>query len=328
MNNDKIYQDRINYSGDLEYLLQKICSDYNVGRYRNHRIINVGYEDLNVCLNSDKGSYLVKALSASRDELDRRRYASIIQEACRPELGIAHPKIYTSEQGILHEVILGNARIYLFVMDYIDGNSFYDLGIKPSQKEIKFLAHQAALINKISLRVSKRYDSWAIVNFETEYERTKKYLPKSDRVFIEPLANKFSKLDLGLLPHCFVHGDIIDTNVLKDVQENLWIIDFSVSNINPRVQELAVLSCNLLYDEKRPEQFIDNYHLLLDEYQNHLPLTTMELDWLPTCINVAHAMHIIGAIKTQIDSIDTPENQYWLHLGREGLRLTSEIWNF
>jgi len=319
-----IFQTRINYTGEIKSFLIEVCLAYNLGNYKLHKIITVGYEDLNIILTTSLGRYLIKALASFRDKDNRLRYAEIIQEV--NNAGIAHPKLYKSNQGILHTVLLDHEAVHLFVMEFIDGISFYELGTKPSKEEIKFLSRQAARISKINLKPKYVYDEWAITNFANEYNKVKKYISNQDIELIEPLAQEFSKLDINSLPHCFVHGDIIDTNVIKDHKNNLWILDFSVSNLYPRIQELAVISCSLLFDPAQKDRFIDNYLFALNEYQSEISLTQIEINTLPLFVKVAHAMHIIGATKTRIASKDSAENQYWMNFSRDGLSFVSKIW--
>lgn len=318
------FQTRISYHGDLKILLSEVCQDFGLGTYRTHQMITVGYEDLNIAVHTSLNSYLVKILAEMRSSDDRERYAQIMQAVSECE--IAHPKLYQSDQGYLHRISIGETPIYLFVMQYINGASYYDLCARPSKQEIRFLAQQAALINKISIRPKYIYDDWAIVNFVEEYKKTEPLLARQDVDLIKPLLSNFGKFDLGALPHCFVHGDIIDTNVLRDESGRLWIIDFAVSNFNPRVQELAVFSCNLLFDPNRPDQFEDNFQTALAEYSTVIELTSAEIDALPVCITVAHAMHIIGATRSKSKGQDSEENRYWLDAGRKGLSFALNLW--
>jgi len=64
------------------------------------------------------------------------------------------------------------------------------------------------------------------------------------------LVREFNALKMKKLPHCFVHGDLIETNIMKDKEGKLWIIDFAVANYYPRIIELAVLACNILLTQK------------------------------------------------------------------------------
>lgn len=323
MQNEKVFQKRIGYTGELKLLLFEVCKDFGLGDYKSHRVITIGYEDLNIYVRTSTGSYLVKVLSEIRDKNEKLRYSEIIQEVVKA--GIKHPKLYKSNQGYLHSLTLEKSTVYLFVMQFINGKSFYDLGIKPSKLEIANLSRQAAEINKINFKPTYVYDDWAIVNFVKEYEKIKIHLSKLDVDLIDPLISEFNILNLNSLPHCFVHGDMIDTNILKDNQGDLWIIDFSVSNYYPRIQELAVFSCNL-FDQRLPFEFEDNYHIALSEYQKVITLTQLEIQSLPTFIKIAHAMHIIGSTRSKQKGEDTKENHHWLELGRQGLSYILDIW--
>jgi Ser/Thr protein kinase RdoA (MazF antagonist) len=107
---------------------------------------------------------------------------------------------------------------------------------------------------------------------------------------------------------------------MKDEDSNLFVINFSVANIYPRIQELAVLACNLLFDASDKMQSERNLQVLLKKYQKNIPLTDRELRSLPTFINLAHAMHLLNANYEKVtNDIVPPENEYWLIQGRLGL---------
>ena len=311
MNDEKFIQKRIKYSGDIKLLLVEVCREFFLGKYRSHKVLTIGYEDLNIRLETSTGIFLVKILAHFRDQNSRMRLSQIMEEVQKNERVIAHPKLYPSSQGYLHEVILYGAAYHLFVMQFITGESFYEIGTRPNKVEIAYLARQAALINKLELKPIYSYDVWSITNFIEEYAKAKKYLTRKDLKLINPLVSSYSSSEFTALPHSFVHGDIIDTNVIKDKLGKLWIIDFALANINPRIHELAVLSCNLLFDPKNPNAFEENYHLALDEYQKHIPLEKAEIDLIPICIRIAHSMHIIGATNTMVENNDSDENQYF-----------------
>ena len=63
--------------------------------------------------------------------------------------------------------------------------------------------------------------------------------------------SKFDYIDFTKLEHSFVHGDIVSSNVMRDKNGKLWIIDYAVSNYLPRIVDLAVSAYNLCTDPKR-----------------------------------------------------------------------------
>ena len=313
------FQKRIGYDGELEKVISKVTEDFSLGKYLKHRVIEAGYEDLNVVVTTDKGKYFIKMLATFRDNAGCKRYVDIILAAL--EAGVHHPRLLRFSRGQLYVNNFEGTEIRLFVMEYIDGKTLYESREKVSLEDARFLVQQAALINKIDLKVPFVYDNWAIVNFLKEWEKNKGVFPKEDKLLIDPLSNKFSKLNIKSLPTAFVHGDIIRTNVMRDENGELYILDFAVANNYPRIQELAVLLCNLFYDDKNPGVFAEYYKLTLEEYQKRNELTKLEIGSLPLYLKAAHAMHIIGAGKEKYkEGNKSEENEYWLSQGREGLR--------
>ncbi|MBN1263208.1 MAG: phosphotransferase [Candidatus Pacebacteria bacterium] len=209
-------------------------------------------------------------------------------------------------------------------LEYIDGKSFFDLKQKPTAKERDFLVRQAALINGLQIRPKLFYDYWAVVNFLKEYQEVKKHLEKKDIKLIDPLAEKFKQVDVKSLPRCLVHGDIIETNVIRSQKGRLYIFDFSVANIYPRIQELAVMLCDILFVPERGK-FQAIYQRTLDVYQKEIKLEKAEIEALPLLVRAAHAMHIIGSVKYALEEGDFEENKHWIKMGREGLAFTRKF---
>lgn len=315
------FQSRISYLGDLKPLFAQVCQDYGIGSYLNHRIIRVGYEDFNVAVTTDKNNYFFKFFSDLKGLDICRRYVNIIQRVLKA--GVNHPRLHRSPQGPLYVKTLGKAKIRLVVLDYIGGRTFYDLKVRPTEKEIKDIIRQAAKINKIDFSPPFFYDEWAVANFLDEYRKKGKYLEQCDIKSLRSVYENFSKINLDKLPHCFVHGDIINTNVIKDNSGKLYIVDYSVANIYPRIQELAVMLCDLFFDKEHKQNFSKTFDLVLNEYQTINPLTPDEIRTLPTFIQTAHAMHIlITNYEKVVKNNDSEENRFYQSEGREGLAFT------
>lgn len=321
--NTELFQERIGYKGDIKPLFSSVVHDYQLGSLIDYKPILQGYEDFNVILETDSGRYLAKVMASSRSDQEVDQYVNTIRVAL--DGGISHPKMYKSPEGDLYTAVIDNKNIRLVVMDYIEGSDFYKLGTKPNKEELIFLCQQAAKIDKLDLHPEFVYDSWAVPNFLKEYEGVKNNLERGDLEFIKPLVEKFSELKINSLPQSFVHGDIISTNVIKAKDGKLYIIDFAVGNTYPRIQELAVLLCDLLFVRDK-EKYLENYNLALEEYQKITKLTEKEIEILPTYIKLAHAMHIIPAIREKVKGTTLPENEFWLKSGKDGIRLATEIW--
>ena len=319
---DKIFWDRIDYDGSLEDISKIICKEYNLGKVVSNRLVLTGYEDFNYVLKTSKGKCFVKVFANSRSIKECKHIVNIMTSAGNS--GIATPKLLRSRNGYLYINKKHNLR--LCVMQYIDGkNLFYDHKI-PDTKQIKAVARDAARINTLKIGHISIYDQWAIVNFKKEFKKKFRYLSQKDLKSLQPLIAEFDNLHMDKLPHAFVHGDILTTNTIEDKDGKLWIVDFSVSNNYPRIIEIAILACNLLYNKDNKDKSKRNLSIALSEYQKILPLTKRELEVLPTFIKLAHAMHVLlPSYYAVVEHNNTEENKYFLNLGRTGLRQMQSI---
>ena len=319
MKDEKKFQKRISYLGDLVKPLGIICADYRLGDYQHHEIVLVGYEDFNVILHTAKGKFFVKFFSDFRSDEDCKRYVTIIRKTI--EAGVREPGLFESNQGHIHRFTIDGAGLRLIVMEFIQGKTFYELGRSLTESEACETVRQASIINTVNHQLKFIYDSWAIPSFLKEYHLVETMMSQNDLTLVRPLVKEFEQVHLDTLPHALVHGDIIKTNVMLSHKADIYILDFAVANYYPRIQELAVILCNMLFNEKKPETFKGFYDVALDEYQKIHLLTEEELALLPLFIKVQHAMHVVGAIREEKirKNLPSTEDDYWLKLGRLGL---------
>jgi Ser/Thr protein kinase RdoA (MazF antagonist) len=317
------YQRRISYKGDIEKVLVIVCKDFSLGNFKSSKIITAGYEDFNVVVKTTRGKYLVKIFADFRDYEDCKRYVDIMLRSL--EAGVKLPKLMESNQKHLNIVEIGKTKLKLCVMEFISGDSFFNLGVSPNIEDIRFIAHQTSLINSINIKPPFVYDSWAIINFLPEFKEKGKYLTSEDLKSIQPLIEEFQNIDIKKLPHCFVHGDVIKTNIMKDDKQQNWIIDFAVANYYPRIVEMAVLNCDLLFNENSKTISQNNFNIALDEYQKTVSLTSAEMEALPVFTRTAHAMHVIRTFyEKRVNNNNSKENKYFLKKGRLGLKQMTE----
>lgn len=316
---ESAFKQRIGLKGDLKEVSKIVCREFSLRDFLDCKIIPVGYEDFNFSLETKKGKFFVKIYSNKRTLDDCKRNVDVIVKSLGA--GVSVPKLYKSRQGFLHILEIDQSTLRICVMDFIDGKDFFSSKTEITRKDIFSLAHQASLINSIEFKPPKIYDSWAITNFSQEFKKKSKYLEKEDSDIIHPLVENFKNFKIKTLPHSFVHGDIIRTNVIKDKNSGIWIVDFSVSNYYPRIQELAVLACDILFNKDNKEESEQNLKAALEEYQKTIKLTPMEVKSLPVCINLAHAMHVLCATyEKKVSHNNSKENEYFLSIGKAGLR--------
>lgn len=321
----KNFQQRINYQGDLKPFLKKVCTDFSIGEYKSYEIVPIGYEDFNLFLLTDKEKYFVKIFGSFRDKSECGRYVEIMENILKA--GVSHPKLYKSNKGYLYETTNNDLVDRLCVMQYIDGKIFYELQTTPTVEEMHFIIKQATLINKIDIKPPLVYDHWAITSFLKEYGEKGQYLNEDDKNLVKPLVEVYKSLEIEKLPHCFVHGDITKTNTMKSTKDGIFILDFAVANYYPRIQELAVILCDLFFNPENPDSFPKNYDLALSKYQKYIVLTPDELKKLPSYVRLAHTMHVLLAnYEKVVNGNNSAENEYFLGIGRKGLMYTTQSW--
>ena len=309
--------DRLDFSGDLNDVFKQVADTFKLGELQSHSLIPVGYEDVNFMLHTSIGKYFVKIFAKTKVQSDIDRYAGNIEAALAA--GVPHPTLNKQESGeALFRV--SDTKLQLLVMEWVKGKSFWDERRQPTTAEAKEVIQIAAKINGSSHKPTATYDSWAANNIENEFNQYGRTLIGDDKQLVGEVVDDFKKLHIDLLPHCFVHGDLIATNVLVS-DAGLYVVDFSVASYYPRIQELAVLFCNLLFDENNEVNSKQLYDDSIQQYRKTIELAEEEVSALGTYTRAAHAMHIIGASKAITRNEDDDENQYWLKLGRTGLSM-------
>lgn len=311
--------ERIGYAGSLEELARGVCAAYDLGRFKSCSLVEVGYEDFNFSLVTNEGGCFVKVFADFRTLEECRRYLEVVDRA--GAAGVATPRLIKRPRDGLGLLQVGAKLLRFCVLELVDGDNLLALQYRPGPGELEFLGGQAALIASIELKPPWTYDSWAVVNFPKEFGEKGGFLQEEERALLQSLVDEFTGLEIEKLPHCFVHGDLIATNVLRDRAGQLWIVDFAVSNYYPRIQELAVLGCNLCFDSLSREKSAANVQLVLNEYQLRSPLTSREAAVLPRYVEFAHAMHVLRANYEKVaNGNSSAENEYWLNQGRLGLK--------
>lgn len=139
------FQKRITYQGDLKKLLNKVCSDYEIGDHISHEVILNGYEDFNLMLETNQGKYFVKIFAKFRGAEDCNRYINIIENVLFA--GVQHPSLYSSSQGKMYKTSIDGSDINLCVLEYIDGEILYKNNEVLRTDEIKYIVKQASIIN-------------------------------------------------------------------------------------------------------------------------------------------------------------------------------------
>ncbi|MCA1806831.1 MAG: phosphotransferase, partial [Actinobacteria bacterium] len=209
--------DRLAYTGDLEPVIDRLCEVYSIGRRVGINVIEVGYEDCNVIVETDKDKYLAKMFTQTRTANEIARYTTTMQKVV--EAGVHHPELLTTDKG---DVVHTDKGITLVLMRFVEGKTFFELDRAPDTEERKAVLEQAAKVNSIDYKPTYIFDSWAIPNIRAMFDKVRQFVEPNDLELVEQAMTRYEAIPVDDLPHCFVHGDFTKTNVLKDNDNNLY----------------------------------------------------------------------------------------------------------
>ena len=225
---------------------------------------------------------------------------------------------YSINNQLLYEINVQDTLLRLFVMDY-SGKNFWELGKELNNDELKQIAYIASKINSIDYNIKETfYDEWTVTNLLKEYDKKQDSLLEKDKKIIQPITHSFKNIDFDKLPYSYVHGDIIKANLLLDDNNNISVIDFSAFNYLPRIVEITALLLGLCLTNEK-ESTINKMNQFLSYYHNLIPLSDLEIEYLPLLLRSLASMYIIQTSFIVSESLDYVENKYWLLEGRKYL---------
>ncbi len=314
------FEERINLNFPLEVLSKEICKKYNIGSFVDNKLIEIGYEDYNYILTTKKGKFVVKVFSNLRTDEDCKNLAD--RGSVPYKYGFSCPKIFEVNGNNLYITTLNNIKFRLLVMEYINGKDFYTLNELPTLENLKLIGLETAKLNQIDFRPPFIYDRWSFINFEKEYLHNIKYFDNELKELIDKAYLEFKQIDFSKLKYGYVHGDLIETNVLKDIDNKLWFIDFSVANYLPRIMDLAVTICDLCLDLDNIKNTQKRTKAYLQAYESVHPLTDYEKECLKKIIHCHQAITLLETTRERIEENNlSDENFRFFEKGKLGLNM-------
>lgn len=317
--NDRYYN-RIDTIEDINILSKLVCEEYELGVFKDTYVIEIGYEDFNAVITTSIGKFLMKVFRNSRT--DKEVEECINRSYIAFENNVKTPKIYKNSKNELISIIeYLNSRFRLCVIEYIDGNNFFELNKKPTLEELRKIVDIASNLNKIDYRPNFIYDTWAITSFCNEFEKKKEYLEEKYLNIIEPIYNKFKEFDYDRLPKAFVHGDMMSTNLMLDTNDDIWVIDFSVSNYTARLNEIVVICDDIAVVPGEKEESERRIMIAFDEWCKKVNATQFEKESFKMLFDVANAINILNPLYEIATGNDSEETKMHLNAGIFALSL-------
>lgn len=341
------YFTRVDFEqSDLEQIVRQIQIKYALANVKNYHVIETGYEDFNVYLETLNKKYVIKFFSNERTDENIEHYIKIVKYISEQNF-LSIPKVFKCNEKLLGEINYNNKSIKFFVMEYINGKTIYDLNKQIDLKTIIKIVFDILKYNCVNNSLKqylmspeakkfKQYDMWSYENFLEEYENKSKFLSEEDKELIEPIAlyyrdmlkryenySNYFKNKPVMPPYMSAHNDFISTNIILNEESEPYYIDFSVSSIALNFVDIAIFGCDTVLcdgiDSKKYSMYLKIISYIL--YRTHV----MEYNLYPSAVSVQHAIHILIANYYKVcKHVESDENNYFLELGRKGIRFLNE----
>ncbi len=311
------YFERLGYDGDSEPLVADIVEGYGLGGVQDSSVLTVGFEDCNVRVQTETGQFVLKAFGKFRSDQDIDRYVSVMQAVT--DGGVHHPALHETKDGdVLFQHPSGVSAV---AMDFIEGHTYFDTKTVPTDQELRLIAAEAVKIHSLDIDPAFVFDSWAIPHIHKMHEAALPFLDDEGKQLVEAALERYDAIDLEQLDKCFIHGDIISTNTLRGNDGKVWVLDFAVSNVYPKIQELAVIASSLLSGS----EFVPLSRRVERVRKAYLAaggiLTVYEQQALMDYTIAAATMEFMGGHKAKfVDKEDAEECDYWIDVGRQALQ--------
>jgi len=295
----------------LDRLLRWAVDECGLGDVQRYHVSDVGYDDCNVVLETGRGRYVVKILSAMRSRPMCARYVRVVDRALAA--GVRHPRLLPARgRVLLHHPESDNQ---LVVMDFVEGRTFLELREHPRPDEVAAVVEQVGRLHLVDLVPEPLHDWWAIPNIGALCDEMAPLLRDDDRAHVIAAARAFRGLDVAALPHALSHGDLTKANVMRRDAGGIAILDFAVANRYPRVHDLAMVAVNLMHGD--PMSLPCRVELLAALYAERAPLTAEERRALPVYVFATAAMELLGASREwSVKGNRSDETRYLMDLGR------------
>lgn len=320
-------------------LIDKVLKAYGLGQLIEAQGVEVGYEDVNVILETTTGKYLLKILidfilKKPRSTAASFRYVETMESFRADEIPVPglFPVVGLNEQSKLSTKFLFQQQVphnpepvWMLVMEFFEGKDFIDQ--PPTLEDISSVAKFLAKINQSKLERQAVYDPWQPHYLSRSYQESCNLLKEPAKSLVENLLSKFAQIDQTKLPRSVIHADFMRNNLLKNSHGQYCLLDFGVVNAGPRISDLAVFLAGFCMDAKDSlEKNLSAYQTGLAAYDRAAHLTEYEEQHLGTMVKAAYAcFHLPALYEKMVENNQTAENDYWIWLGEAGLTMVEKM---
>lgn len=305
---------RVHLPQPLDTLVKNIASEYSLGKLRTYSIFELGYEDVNIKLETHRGIYVLKIFSKIRPLSFPKQYTFAMEALYKQ--GVPVPKLFLAKNKTLQSINSNNITTQYCVMEYFNGKSF--LEIEPKEEDFLAVSGFLALFHSTNISVVSDYDSWGVTNIVAEYQKNKRYIRQEDFSAISSAVEEFSSINFSQCKKTLIHGDMQKAHVLKNKNGCYCIIDFGCMANDYSVFDLGIFFGQLGID-------IDHSHLSkiivksLSEYKKRYRLSEYEISLIPAIMRVQNAAYVIKTSYLKAAGDNSEQTEYWYTYCKRGL---------
>jgi Ser/Thr protein kinase RdoA (MazF antagonist) len=320
---------RINMNQEqIAEALEKIAGTFSLGTAVLAQGIEIGYEDVNILLVTEKRKYLVKMLGSDKTYSQCQAYW---QTMCAfQDGGIPTPRLFQTKAGAYMLQISSpqGVPIQILVMEFFEGKDFLEAA--PSDQDISTLLTYIAKIHSLSYRapeLPESYDPWEPQFLLSEYKKHGHLLNSSERDLVEKILPAAERLNLSSFKKATIHADLMRNNCLKNAEGQYCLLDFGVVSWNYIVIDVAIFIAGFCFDPINTDVITNRrtYNFVLAIYKNLEEYEPAVEQILPTLITMTYAAYLIAALAERANGNTTSENDYWITMGRQGLTLCRQL---
>lgn len=302
---------RVGNEINIKLLSEEICRTYGLGEYKAHRLIHVGIDDLSYYLHTSKGKYLVKNINSKKTIENIGKWIKknhIIQDN-----HIKAPKIISNNGIDIFISMQNDIYINSVVMECIDGKDLWSCHKMINKEEIDKIVQLTVSFHNIKEILNiEEYDEYCFMKIEEAYRKTKHLLSFKLKYEITKCIRKMKKVKFEKLSTCFIHGDLISTNIMKDKKGEIYLIDFFESGTGIRILDIVKILNSVIFHYKNPEESIELEKYFLEEYQKQMPLSDYEKQILNLLREADAYTGIMLEIYDSQEELENEENNSWL----------------
>lgn len=291
-------EEKLENNINLTKISNELCEKYQLGKYRDYILIETGLEDFNYCLVTEHKKYLIKIFHKNRSYEEMKDYME--KHKILEKNKIETPKIINA-----HE----KEGLFIIIMEYIEGEDLYSSNESITKQQVQSLIDSMRKIHKIPNKVECIYDDYHFNHFHKAYQLCFSCLNDTWKRIGEKLKEEYDKIDFSKMPKCFIHGDFHKGNIMKDKENNLYLIDFSSCGYSYRIIDVVEFITNTLFDYRE----LELSQKRIDFFRKHYKLTDYENDKLEVLIKCyAFISYALKEYDYCCSKSQTEESKYWM----------------